>query len=208
MPRLPIDYKKSIIYKIACKTDESLIYVGSTTDFTKRKNSHKTACTNALDKTHSTPVYVMIRANGGWDAFEMKPIKEFPCENKIQLVIEEERIRKEMNSNLNKIRAYRTEDEKKESKKEHNKAYKEANREQMLEYRKAYREEHKDQLKETKKAYREEHKDQLKEQNKAYREEHKDQIKEQQKSYYEANKEQIKERRKAYYEAKKRQKEL
>ena len=155
MPRLPIDYKKSIIYKIACKTDESLIYVGSTTDFTKRKNSHKSYCNN--DKT--IPVYVMIRANGGWDAFEMKPIKEFPCENKIQLVIEEERMRKELHANLNKYKAHRTEDEDVEYHKKYNKEYQETHKEKKIVLNKAYYEANKEQIKEQKKSYRKRQKD-------------------------------------------------
>jgi hypothetical protein len=205
MPRLPIDYKKSIIYKIACKTDESLIYVGSTTDFTKRKSQHKLGCSNENRNEYLTYVYQMIRANGGWDSFEMKPIKEFPCENKIQLVIEEERMRKELHANLNKYKAHRTEDEDVEYHKKYNKEYQETHKEQKTVLNKAYYQEHKEQLKEQQKAYQEEHKEQMKEQQKAYREENKEQIKEQKKAYYEANKEQIKEQKKAY---RKRQKEL
>ena len=44
MPSKAIDYSKTVIYKIVCNdlniTD---LYVGSTTQFTKRKNSHKTS---------------------------------------------------------------------------------------------------------------------------------------------------------------------
>jgi hypothetical protein len=41
MPRLPIDYSKSIIYKIVCKDlDVKDCYVGSTTNFTNRKNAN------------------------------------------------------------------------------------------------------------------------------------------------------------------------
>lgn len=102
MPKTPIDYKKAVIYSIVSKTDETLLYIGSTTNFRHRKWEHKSDCNT---ETYLTPVYLMIRANGGWDAFEMKPVKEFPCENKIQLTIEEERIRKEMNANLNSRKA-------------------------------------------------------------------------------------------------------
>ena len=45
MPRKPIDYSKTISYKIVCN-DLSITdcYVGHTTDFTKRKSHHKSDC--------------------------------------------------------------------------------------------------------------------------------------------------------------------
>ena len=85
------DYSKSIIYTI--RTRDS-VYVGSTTNFINRKHAHKR---NIKDK--ETKLYKTIRDNNGeWD---MKPYKEFPCENKTQLIIEEERIRKELKTDLN-----------------------------------------------------------------------------------------------------------
>ena len=117
MPKTPRDFSKGLIYSIVCKTDETLLYVGSTTNLTQRKYEHKSTCNNETDKSYNFPVYVMIRANGGWNNFVMKPVKEFPCENIIQLIIEEERIRKEMKANLNTIRAYITPEEHKEQKK-------------------------------------------------------------------------------------------
>ena len=188
MPKKPIDYSKALIYSIVCKTDESLLYIGSTTNFTKRKNLHKTACYNEKNVNYNVPVYVMIRANGGWDNFEMNPVKEFPCENKIQLVIEEERIRKEMNANLNTKRAYRTEEEKQEQKQEQKKKWAEKNKEEIKEYVKEYKEEHKEEIKEQSKKYRESHKEDIK--------------KYHQKRYLE-NKEKINEKRRERYLAKK-----
>ena len=37
MPRKAIDYSKTIIYKIQHEDNDELLYVGHTTDFTKRK---------------------------------------------------------------------------------------------------------------------------------------------------------------------------
>ena len=122
MPKTPIDYKKSIIYTIICNTDDSLIYVGSTTDFRRRKNDHKTKSIsiNQDNRRTNTFLYKMIRDNGGWDNFTITPNKEFPCENKIQLVIEEERIRKELNASLNTYKAIITAEEKQQEAKETN----------------------------------------------------------------------------------------
>jgi hypothetical protein len=201
MPKKPRDFSKGLIYSIVCKTDETLIYVGSTTEFTKRKSQHKTVCNNEKSENHNLQVYVMIRTNGGWGNFDMKPIKEFPCESKIQLVIEEERIRKEMQANLNTKRAYRSPEERRKYYEEHKdelKTYREENKEKINEKGRKYYEEHKDE----KRKYYEAHKDEIR----TYREEHKDKInknsqknyekhKDKKRKYYEEHKDEIKQRR-------------
>lgn len=192
MPKIPRDFSKGLIYSIVCKTDETLLYVGSTTNFTQRKNRHKTACYCEKNKDHNTPVYVMIRANGGWDNFVMKPVKEFPCENNIQLVIEEERVRKEMKANLNTNKAYRTPEEYKEYYKEHHKQYIKDNAERMKQYNK----DNTEHFAEQKKQYYEKNKEHLLERQKQYKEANKAKLDEDGKKYREANKQRILERRK------------
>jgi hypothetical protein len=199
MPRLPIDYKKSIIYSIVSKTDETLLYVGSTTDFTKRKNKHKTVCNNENNRAYNFQVYVMIRANGGWEAFDMKPVKEFSCENKIQLLIEEERIRKEMNANLNARKAHLTKEEKQEYQKEHMIEYRQQNKDELLEYQKNYYEQNRDKILKKTKEYQHQNRDEILKKKKEYRQQHKEQIKEQRKEYQQQNKEQIAEYKRQYY---------
>ena len=150
MPKTPIDYSKAVIYSIVCKTDDTLLYIGSTTGFSKRKNKHKRACINETIEGHNRPVYVMMRANGGWDSFDMKPVKEFPCDNKIQLVIEEERIRKEMNANLNTLRAYTTPTEHKEDKRKYDINYRKEHKEKICDLKQKQYKEHKEQIAEKK----------------------------------------------------------
>ena len=41
MPKTPIDYQKGIIYKIQHIEKLELFYIGSTTNFNKRKQQHK-----------------------------------------------------------------------------------------------------------------------------------------------------------------------
>lgn len=90
------DYSKSIIYTI--RTRDGL-YVGSTTNFINRKYQHKQNIKDCERKLYKT-----IRENDGeWD---MKPYKQFPCESKIQLVIEEERIRCELKADLNQQKCF------------------------------------------------------------------------------------------------------
>ena len=91
-----VSYKNGLIYTI--RTGDSL-YVGSTCNFNRRKQSHKGNIYNKNSDKFGRKLYKTIRDNDGeWD---MKPHKEFPCENKTQLTIEEERIRIELNADLN-----------------------------------------------------------------------------------------------------------
>ena len=75
MPKTPIDYSKCEMYKIVCKDEElDYIYVGHTTNWTKRKNQHKN-----MSLTSTVKLYQTIRDNGGWDNFKMLQIESFPC---------------------------------------------------------------------------------------------------------------------------------
>ena len=71
MPKKAIDYSKCEMYKIVCKDEElNYIYVGHTTDFTKRKSGHKTK-----SRTSELKLYKTIREHGGWDNFKMLQIE-------------------------------------------------------------------------------------------------------------------------------------
>ena len=199
MPKIPIDYSNGLIYSIVCKTDETMLYIGSTTNYTKRKNLHKSTCNNENSEHHNLQVYVMIRANGGWDNFDMKPIKEFPCESKIQLVIEEERIRVEMQAKLNTRRAYRSPEERKEEIKQ----YQKDNVAKIAEDKKKYREANPAKNAESCKKYREANTAKIAEDKKKYREANAAKVCETEKKYREANKAKINERNRRKYQEKK-----
>ena len=80
MPRLTINFQNTIMYKIVCSdlniTD---LYVGSTTNFTKRKNAHKSTCYNEARPEYNYKVYRFIRENGGWGNWSMVEIEKFSC---------------------------------------------------------------------------------------------------------------------------------
>ena len=80
MPRKAVIYLNTIIYKIVCK-DLSItdVYVGQTTNFTKRKNQHKRNCCNPDAEKHHLKVYQHIRDYGGWENFDMIEIEKYPC---------------------------------------------------------------------------------------------------------------------------------
>lgn len=146
------DYSKAVIYTIRTG-DET--YVGSTTNFTKRKCRHK----SDIDDSPNVKLYKTITKNGGeWD---MQPYKQYPCASKMELVIEEERVRRELNASLNMCKCHRTAEE---------------NKEYASMYRKKYREKNLDKLKEKEREYREKNLDKIKEQIKQYQEKNRDKI--------------------------------
>lgn len=105
MPRTNVCYKNTVIYKIVCYNSEECneIYVGSTTDFTKRKASHKSLC----NKGDTSKIYIIIRENGGWNNWRMLEVKKFPCENGNEAHSEEEKVRIELKSTMNTYRCIR-----------------------------------------------------------------------------------------------------
>ena len=115
MPRLNTDYSKIVIYKIVCN-DENVeyIYVGSTTDFTKRKFSHKSICNNGKHKKYNEKKYVEMRNNGGWESFRMIEVEKYPCNDKREAEKREEELRKELKANMNSYRCFITAEERKE----------------------------------------------------------------------------------------------
>ena len=150
MPHNPIDYSKTIMYKLVCK-DLSIneLYVGHTTDFKTRKNSHKNNCNNINDsKKYNINVYQFIRENGNWDNWDMIKIEDYPCLTKLDAEKRERELIEALNAILNSNIPSRT-------KKEYNKD----NRELILEYKKEYRENNQDKIKE----YRENNQDKIKE---------------------------------------------
>jgi hypothetical protein len=155
MPKKPIDWSRCIIYKIY-KDGIDDFYIGSTTDFIKRKSAHKT-----LSKTSNIKIYKIIRDNGGWDEWIMTAIEEYKdCENQTQARIKEEEWRVKLNATVNIIKAYRSIEQYKEQKKEYRqkkeykeqqKEYRELNKEQKKEYDKEYKKNNIDKIKEYKK---------------------------------------------------------
>ena len=111
MPKTNINYNNSVIYKIQHHEKLDLIYVGSTTDFTRRKAAHKNTCNNSHGKNYNVKLYKMIRYNGGWIAFKMVIIKVYPCLSKTELLIEEDRMMMELKTSLNSIKSHCSEDE-------------------------------------------------------------------------------------------------
>jgi hypothetical protein len=102
MPRKEINYSKAVMYKIVSKDlDSKFIYVGSTTNFTKRKNNHKSNCKNENNNTYTCKLYKTIRENNGWDNFQMIKIENYPCDDKNDCLSRERYWYERYNANLN-----------------------------------------------------------------------------------------------------------
>jgi hypothetical protein len=134
-PKSKRDYSKGLIYKLQHNTINELVYVGATVDFVRRKADHKKSCNDENSKSYNQLKYRTMRENGGWDAFRIVVVKLYPCNSKIELDIEEERYRVELQASLNSIKCHITDEEKKEDKREYDKNYKEANREAIAKNR-------------------------------------------------------------------------
>ena len=138
------DYSKSLIYKIEHLDNPALVYVGSTVNIIKRRNHHKSDCNKETSKRHNLKIYKTIRENGGWECFKMVIIKEYPCNTRIELEIEEEKCRKELQANLNSNRCHITKEEKKDLQCKNSKTYRLENKDVILEKQRQYRLENKD----------------------------------------------------------------
>ena len=96
MPRVKINYQNTIIYKIVSMDKPDIFFVGSTTEYSKRKNLHKTGELKGFyEKLHQ-----IIIANGGWDKFKMLEISKFPCIDKNEADAEVFRIQTDIKMEL------------------------------------------------------------------------------------------------------------
>jgi len=112
MPKNLIKYSSTIIYKICCK-DLNIkdLYVGHTTNFTKRKYGHKHRCNNENDKFYNFNVYRFIRNNGGWENWEMIEIEKYSCQDENEAKARERYWIETTNSTLNSYIPLRTDKE-------------------------------------------------------------------------------------------------
>jgi len=143
MPLNAIKYENTIIYKLVCK-DLNIkdLYVGHTTNFTKRKQHHKRRCTEPNQEGYNFKVYVTIRNNGGWDNWTMIEIEKFSCLDANEARARERYWFETLNANLNMVYPNRTQIEYRETNaeliKQRKRNYYQNNRECMLTKKNSY----------------------------------------------------------------------
>jgi len=152
MPKTLIDYSKTIIYKICCK-DPTItdIYIGHTTNLTKRRNTHKANTLNPNNKDYNMFVYEFIRNNGGWNNWELIKFEDYNCNNKEEALKRERYWLEELKATLNKRIPFKTYEENLEYKKIACKKWQENNKERAKELSQKYNEKYKEEISERKK---------------------------------------------------------
>jgi len=152
------DLSNCYIYHILDK-DGIVHYVGSTSNINSRKSSHKYRCNTEHDKFYHLDIYKYIRDNGGFEQFEIVPIRKIEnISNKTELRIAEQTEINKFSNLKNKNGSYRS------SRKETDKIYYEKNKDQInqqnLQWKKnnpeklsKYYQENKEKIKEYKRQY-------------------------------------------------------
>ncbi len=140
------DYNNSKIYTIRCRTDDTLIYVGHTTQpLSVRWGEHKRV-SKRTDKEH----YIIYKTiNNEWDNWYIELYELYPCNTKEELCKKEGEIIR-LIGNLNMKITGRTNKEWREDNKEHistyNKKLYEVNKEKRAEQQKEWYEANKEKL--------------------------------------------------------------
>ncbi len=176
MTKIKINYDNTIIYKLCCNDPEVTdIYVGHTTNYTKRKAHHKRSCNNPTDPLYNTFKYDLIRNNGGFNNWSMIELIKLKCEDVYEACRIERQYIEQLSATLNKNRPITTTIEKIEQQKTCSKEYRETHKEKIKEYR----ENHKEYQKEYQMKYNEHHREHIRE----YYQENRDKLIEYQREY-------------------------
>lgn len=167
MQKKEIDYSKTIIYRIMCKNPQITdCYIGHTTDFTKRKATHKHSCNTPNNKKYNYNIYKFIRQNGNWDNWSMIKLMDFSCNNVYEASKQERICLEQYNATLNTNVPSQSHQEWKKKNYEENKAeileynhiWKENNKVAITEYNRKYYEKNKEKINEKKQKKYEENK--------------------------------------------------
>jgi hypothetical protein len=195
MPRTPIDYSKACVYRLV--HNYITYYIGSTTNFTRRKYEHKRGSSDENREEYNRPIYSFIRETGGWDNdWCMVLVQEYPeCKTSNELLKYEREHYDFYKPELNMNKPCLKEGERIE----YGKKYYEQNADNIKEKSIQYYRENIEKCKENIKQYRIENAEKLKGQSKERRIKNVDQKREFDKQYYSENSEKLKERSKQYY---------
>ena len=204
MPRKDIDYSKCVIYKIVCNDlNVKELYVGNTTDITKRRSTHKYACRTPTHKYYNLKIYTIIRDNGGWDNWSVIVIEKLEnCKDSEDARTRERYWYENLSATMNSNRPLVNEEEYKQtardlSKEHYNnnkddkltkaRQYYYDNKDKVLLYQKEYKIKNGETLSEYRKQYCKKYRIENNDKIKQYRELTKDKMK----AYYQQNKEKI-----------------
>ena len=103
--------------------DNAYIYIGSTRNFNKRVNDHKSTCNNKNSKSYNIKLYSTIRNNKGLDNFLFEIIDSIDADDRQLILKHEQELMIKYNSNLNTYRAFLSVEDKKQEKIQYNNQY-------------------------------------------------------------------------------------
>ena len=135
MPIKPVDHTKSVVYRFVY--NHITYYVGSTTNFTNRKSTHKCNCYNEKnEEKYNLPIYKFIRETGGWtDDWNMILVQSYPeCKSSIELRMYEQEHLDLYRPDLNVNRAFVSKEDKREIINDNNRNFRLNNPEYNKEY--------------------------------------------------------------------------
>ena len=115
-----------IIYKIYCD-DIDEYYIGVTNNFNGRKATHKLRTTTNQGKHSKSKLYKTINDNGGWENWRMRQVGDCKTTDKILAHKIEDYILNKLKPPLNTL-FYKTDEERKEHKKQISKEYRNKNK--------------------------------------------------------------------------------
>lgn len=152
------NYQDAKIYTIRCRTDDTLIYVGSTTQpLYKRWGGHKVISRN--EKCKNILIYTKI--NNDWDNWYIELYETCPCNSSEELRRREGQVIRLIGT-LNSRIAGRT-----------MKEYYQNHRQELVEKMKEYNKNHKQEIANYQKEYQQNHKQEIAEYQREYRKNHK-----------------------------------
>lgn len=191
MPRKEINYANTMIYKIVCNDIKIIdVYVGSTTNFIKRKQQHKSMCNNPNSTSYSSLVYETIRANGGWVNWSMIEIVKISCVDGNEARRVERSYIESLGATLNSIRPIVSAEEAKTWISKYDAEYYQTHKSEKAEYNKTHKSE--------KAEYYQTNKAEIAEYYIAYRQTNKAEIAKKKAEYYQTNKAEIAKKKAEY----------
>ena len=103
MPKVLINYQKCVMYKVQCKTPDTLpVYVLHTTDFKSVKCRHKRDY-NSSKATQYSGMYHRIKETGGLENYDIEIIESFPCTDQIEAKARENQLYAKLNPRPQKV---------------------------------------------------------------------------------------------------------
>lgn len=167
------DFSNCYIYHIV-DSDKVIHYVGSTSNMNSRKSKHKYNCSHEHCEHYHFDIYQYIRNNGGWNEFEVVPIRKIEnISNKTDLRIAEREEMEKFTGLKNMRGSYLSTEEQLEQKRESTKIWRKQNPEKNAEHQRQWRQNNPEKKSESSKKWYEANKEKVMDYQRKYREQKK-----------------------------------